>query len=287
MSRQEVVTLRSAGKQLIGVLQTAPTPFTKGVVFCHGWSGYRVGPHGMFVNFARLLATEGIPSLRFDFRGRGDSEGSVEEASLITMSEDTAAAVEWFVQRTGVAEVFLVGICSGAEVAFASATAHPHIVGLVLWSAPIFWAEAAAEEGVDSGRVERKKKAHYAKEYLRKLFQPQTWRKLFSGAIQFRLIAQVLLGRQKSTTTIHGVVTPQQWRAEMIERFAKFQGRVLATYGTNDPTTEDALPWYQSLCHERGIPFVYHLIQGANHSYYSLEWEREVMEKTLSWLKET
>jgi len=286
MSVQQTVTFKSAGKQLVGVIQRAGAPCGAGVVFAHGWSGYRVGPHGMFVHCARRLAIEGIPSLRFDFRGRGDSEGELEDASLITMAADMSPAVDCLIEHTGANQVFLVGICSGAEVAFAAATCHSAIAGLALWSAPVFWADAAEGEEINTAEVASRKKRYYAAEYLRKLLRPETWSKLFSGRIQFGIVARVLLARRKSTTDIDSATTPQEWRRNVLREFAGFGGKVLGVYGAHDPTTGQALQWYQSLCTDYAIPYSHHLVQGANHSYYSLVWEREVMEKTLSWLKE-
>jgi hypothetical protein len=34
------------------------------------------------------------------------------------------------------------------------------------------------------------------------------------------------------------------------------------------------------------MPAEFHEIAGANHNFYSLEWKREVPEKTVAWLKE-
>lgn len=45
------------------------------VVLLHGWAGYRTGPHDMLVKTARMLAENGYHCIRFDFRGKGYSQG--------------------------------------------------------------------------------------------------------------------------------------------------------------------------------------------------------------------
>lgn len=278
---EQPVTFESQGCRLFGVLhQPDGGTVERAVVFLHGWSGYRTGPHQMFVRAARRWEREGMASLRFDFRGRGDSEGVMEHATLSTMAEDTAAAVAWLVEQTGVERVTLLGICSGSEVAFGAATAHPAIDSLALWSAPIFAAEASVEREI-------KKKTFYLREYGRKLFRATTWRKLFTGALQPKTIARVLLG--KSGGNVEGGQPgqlPQGFRQKTLERFKQFRGNVLLIYGTNDPVTNEALAWYTERCRENGIESVVHLVEGANHSYYSLAWEREVIDKTAEWMRE-
>ena len=71
-------------------------PGSIGVVFLHGWSGNRRGPHDILVAAARRYCDAGFPCYRFDFRGRGDSEGDADAANLATMISDTELAVRRF-----------------------------------------------------------------------------------------------------------------------------------------------------------------------------------------------
>jgi alpha/beta superfamily hydrolase len=278
---EQPVIFTSHGCRLFGVLHLPDEDKARrAVVLLHGWSGYRTGPHQMFVRAARWLANEGVAALRFDFRGRGDSEGVMEHATLATMVEDTQRAVAWLVEQTDVKCVTLVGICSGSEVAFGAATAHPAIDSLALWSAPIFAAEASVEREV-------KKKASYLKEYGRKLFRATTWRKLFMGTLQPKTIARVLLGKSGGEN-VEGAQPgqlPKGFRQKTLDRFKHFRGEILLVYGTADPIAHEALAWYTDRCREIDSAPTVHFVAGANHSYYSLAWEREVIEHTKEWLK--
>ena len=55
-------------ERLVGVLhEPEGAARGAGVVFLHGWAGYRGGPHRMFLETARRLAEAGYHALRFDF----------------------------------------------------------------------------------------------------------------------------------------------------------------------------------------------------------------------------
>jgi alpha-beta hydrolase superfamily lysophospholipase len=65
-----------AGVPLVGIVHPAGKPAGDiGVVVVVGGPQYRVGSHRQFVLLARDLAAAGIPTLRFDTRGMGDSGG--------------------------------------------------------------------------------------------------------------------------------------------------------------------------------------------------------------------
>ena len=125
------------GETLVGVWHQSARPQARGsLLLLHGWSGYRTGPHQMLTRAARHFGALGFHSLRFDFAGRGDSQGDTELATLATMRDDTLSALELLRARSSSGAVFAVGLCSGCEIAVAAA--NPGWQGIVLWSAPIF-----------------------------------------------------------------------------------------------------------------------------------------------------
>ena len=105
------------------------------VLFLHGWSGDRAGPHRMFVKLARNLTGLGFICLRVDFSGRGDSEGETAAASIESMVADAGQALAFLRAQPLCREVVLLGICSGGKVAIGTAALNPGIPGLILWSA--------------------------------------------------------------------------------------------------------------------------------------------------------
>ncbi|KAB8057318.1 hydrolase 1, exosortase A system-associated, partial [Janthinobacterium violaceinigrum] len=59
--------------RLVGILSLPAAPGPRGVLIVTGGPQYRVGSHRQFVLLARALAAQGVPVLRFDLRGMGDS----------------------------------------------------------------------------------------------------------------------------------------------------------------------------------------------------------------------
>lgn len=245
-----------------------------GLVLLHGWAGYRIGAHQMFVKLARSAAGRGTPCLRFDFRGRGDSEGAVAATCLSTMIEDAVAAAKVLRAEAGVEQVVFVGDCSGSEVAIGAGTLTEGCRALVLWSAPIVGASREASD--------RAKRQHILRQYAGKLLRRETWSKLFSGRLQGGMIRKAITGGGKGAGE-EGSAADR--KIDWLGRFAQVPGDMLFIYGDKDPTTADSVAHYQRLTGERGRPWHLHLVAGANHAFYSCEWEREVIEQTLAWVE--
>ncbi|MFH1731424.1 MAG: alpha/beta fold hydrolase [Planctomycetota bacterium] len=247
------------------------------VVFAHGWSGYRCGPHRIFVNAARRFAEEGIASLRFDFRGRGDSDGAAAATDLDAMIADLLAAARFVRAETGIERIFPLGLCSGGNVvlgAAAAASLDRSFAGLVLWSTPLF-----APQKPKSDRARRR--AFFVADYAKKLFRREAWAKLFRGKIDFRGVARTIKGRQKSPGR-----NPKDSSRDVMTELAGYRGPALFIYGSRDDEAIGAPETYAAFCSEHGIPAAFHTVDGANHSYYSVAWERKVIETTLAWLRE-
>jgi dipeptidyl aminopeptidase/acylaminoacyl peptidase len=87
------VTLKAEGKKIFGILHL-PTDKQKcpAVLFCHGFGGNKSGRFRFFVLLSEALAKQGIASLRFDYRGSGDSEGEIIDMTPQKQIEDTCLA---------------------------------------------------------------------------------------------------------------------------------------------------------------------------------------------------
>ena len=280
----EAVLFQGATDKLVGVwhppLGTAPPGDACGltIVMLHGWSGTRSGPHQMLTRAAREFAASGFGVLRFDFGGRGDSAGDSETATLATMREDARAALKFCNEKFGARKFVLLGLCSGCEVAF-SAAMENGIAALCLWSAPVFAA------GHSDERAARKRNDNL-KKYARKLLDPATYAKALTGKLDTAAIRKAASGQggeSKNVESEEAGQLPPGWKNDALARFQKFSAPLLLIYGSADPTTGEALVWHRHHCNPE--PQV-KMISGANHSYYGLAWEREVIETTRRWLCE-
>lgn len=269
------VSLPSGEKALRGVLHTPGNGQASGVgvVFLHGWSGCRLGPHRMFVKLARRLCRAGCHCLRFDFAGRGESDGAAAEASINTMIEDAKAAMAFLRAKTGVAPTVLVGICSGSKVAMGTVATVPGVDALVLLSHEPM---GAMRRG---GDTDARKSRSVLKTYLVKLTRPETWRKILTGRVNTRMVGKAL--SQRESPDEMELVAETGWLKEL----AAYPGRLLFVYGSNDPATPSARPKYEAFCREHGLEAAFHEVDGANHSFYSLEWEGEVCGAVGEWMQ--
>ncbi len=146
---EAVVQLGPDG-HLVGVLTRGVAAAPKGattrpvVIFLNAGVIHRVGPHRLHVVLARRVAERGITSLRLDLSGIGDSR-SVPGALSFRESAvaDARTAMDWVTSETGARRFVLVGLCSGANNALATAVADERVVGIVALDPPAYGTRAA------------------------------------------------------------------------------------------------------------------------------------------------
>lgn len=109
----------------------------------------RVGPHRINVRLARALARLGVPSLRFDLSGLGDSK---RPSSTLTAAAqfvaDTRAAMDLAQARYGCDEFAMIGFCSGADIAHLTALEDPRLRAAVLFDPYVYPTRQAILRGV-------------------------------------------------------------------------------------------------------------------------------------------
>ncbi len=110
-----------------------------GVLLFNAGVVHRIGPHRINVRVARQLAESGIPSIRFDLAGQGDSARShgnlgFEEQAV----KDIQAAMDQLGKVANVSRFALFGFCSGGVHSFATAKIDERVAGLLMYDTYIY-----------------------------------------------------------------------------------------------------------------------------------------------------
>lgn len=270
---------------LYGVLSLPAQPARRGVLMIVGGPQYRAGSHRQFTLLARQFAQQGIATMRFDYRGMGDSEGEARDFTAI--DEDIRSALDCFFQNAaGVQEIVLWGLCDAASAALFYAHQDRRICGLVLLNPWVRTEQGAA-------------KAYLKHYYLRRLLDSEFWKKVVSG--EFRLgtalgsiigqVGKILVRKKAAAGTGDGVQVsagtslPEQ----MYLGLSRFPGPVLCILSGDDLTAREfsdltgaSKPWKKLMAEPRITRLD---LVDANHTFSQRAWREQVGRWTVEWLK--
>lgn len=297
MQREIPVSFLCEHDWLYGVTHVPANPMSRGVLVVVGGPQYRVGSHRQFLLLARALADAGIPVMRFDYRGMGDSDGGVRTYENI--DADIRAAIDRFFELVPeLREVVLWGLCDAASAALFYAHSDHRVAGLVLLNP---WVRTA--EGLAKSTLKRY--------YLMRIFQADLWRKILRGdfdmvlaARSFRDTALSSLRPKNAQTTENNascladatiaptarVQSPAEpLPSRMLRDWENYNGRVLLILSGDDLTAgefKDTLTgqrrWRKLL---RTKQVLRHDLPGANHTFSRRAWRDQVTLWTQEWIK--
>lgn len=164
LEERDPIVLHNQGQKIFGVMHR-PTNASKtpAVLMCHGLGGHKVGKGRLYVQLAERLAASGISSLRFDFRGSGDSEGAFSDMTIESEVSDAVVALDALKNdpRVDTERIAIFGRSFGGVVAVLAAQKIGIIKSLALW-APVFsidqwkekWQQAhAAPSGIQNNNL--------------------------------------------------------------------------------------------------------------------------------------
>ena len=137
--KEKKVFIPSTGIQLEGLLSVQEaSSFKGGVILCHPHPQYGGDMHHpVIITAARIASEEGFSTLRFNFRGVGESGGSYGEG--IGEEEDVTAAADYLYSRLkdNHSPFILVGYSFGAWVGFSVAVEDERFEGMVGIAPPL------------------------------------------------------------------------------------------------------------------------------------------------------
>jgi len=114
-------------------LPTAEVACDTGLVICKPFGYEALCGHRSMRAFAEMAAALGVPALRFDYLGSGDSANIDPNSDQIeAWCRDVLAAVDELRVRTGVTRVCLLGFRLGAVLATLAAARSQSVDGLIL-----------------------------------------------------------------------------------------------------------------------------------------------------------
>jgi len=267
--------------RLVGVAALLRQHSGTGVIILVGGPQYRVGSHRQFTLLARDLAGAGIPSLRFDYTGMGDSEG--ERCDFSATDADIAAALEAFhAAQAGLERVVLWGLCDAASAAMMFAHRHARIAGLVLLNPWVHGADYSPQV----------KLSHYYRPYLT---ARDNWRRLFSGKIDLLPAAREFASSSLRTVAgWFGIAREKEARhtsvQDMLDGFRRFTHNSLIVLSENDMTAREfsALvaadkSWGRAVA---GPGVTTHTVADADHTFSCRAWQQEVSRLTIDWVRQ-
>src|SRR5205085_1697342 len=115
------------GLRLVGTFVSSGGGAGVVVVLVHG-GGVTREEGGFFSRLADGLAASGVASLRFDFRGHGESEGRQEDLTISGVLNDIDAAVRQAKSLASSASVGLLGASFGGGICGLFASQYPQVL---------------------------------------------------------------------------------------------------------------------------------------------------------------
>lgn len=252
--KREPVVLINNGEKIFGVIhipEKTPAPF---VLLCHGFTGTKIEPHRIFVKTAEALTNAGIGALRIDFRGSGDSEGSFKDMTLEGEISDAMVAIDYLLNNEFVdkEKIGILGLSMGGAVASMVSGRNNHIKSCVLWSAvchfDIFFNRSPEEMG--------------------KIKDYGDFLDLGGNPVGKQFLAEIATKKP-------------------LEEIKRRPLPVLIIHGSGDFVVpiQHAYDYFNGLKDTHKVKL--EIIEQADHTFNSIEWETQVINKTVEWFKNT
>lgn len=269
------------GDWLYGIAAVPAEPQRRGVLVVVGGPQVRTGSHRQFTLLARALAQAGVPTMRFDYRGMGDSDGAVR--GFESVGDDLRAAIDrFFAEVPQLEEVVLWGLCDGASASAMYARGDSRVAGLALLN-PWVRTEAGAAKATLK---------HY---YRGRLLDAGLWKKIARGQFDYlgaaksfgRLAGSALARKPAAQEGDCGSDAPLPER--MRTALEGFGGKVLVMLSGADLTAQEfadlssgSRDWQRLLSAPR---FSQRKLPRADHTCSRREWQDQVAGWTREWLQ--
>jgi len=162
-----------------------------GVVLLNSGILHHVGPSRLYVRIARRFALDGHVTLRFDFSGIGDSEARKDALPFVESAPlEAQAAMDLLEKKHGLDRFVLVGLCSGADMAFKVAGLDPRVVATVQLDSYAY-----------------RTPGYYVRRYAPRILDPRAYVRSFLGRRKNAAVA-----RMRASTEFQETYTAPEYR---------------------------------------------------------------------------
>ncbi len=295
-AREEAFMFGPSG-QLLGILcepeERHEARTSDAVIFLNVGSNHRVGASRMYVKMARTLAGRGITSLRFDVSGVGDSVSPLGIENRPYAKEavlDARAAMDVLKAQREAQRFFLVGLCSGAYLAFRTAHVDERVVGQILINTQTFhWKEG------DTLEVSLRKNYRSTRYYTTEMWNPRVWGRVLRGEVNATGIAGTLATRaleRAKREAAASIARVRHGRLEIDDVAAQFKDilkrgtETLLVFGANDGGLDrmETHLGADATKLEKFRNFRLEIIEGTDHTFtplWSQDWLQHLVTGTL------
>jgi pimeloyl-ACP methyl ester carboxylesterase len=299
------VIFPSNGYDLFGILTLPETQALServGVLLLAGGIIPRSHRNRMWVKAARRLGAMGFHVLRFDYRGIGDSSGSLFEMRLDRpFTEDVLAAATFLRDIAKIDRLVLAGTCFGALTVLSAVEAAAPVDGLVLGAIPIFERERRRFKPQAERRLRKA---------LRKIGEQRVIRAILTGErldAVWRLVTRLAGACTKLLETIvsafsrlirggRGAGQPAVPSGRVSDQFAKplvtalrRKVPVLFIYGDEDFAYQEFCASIDELVLRAGLPlsepgYELRVLKGEVHRFLDVGIQEAVVDKLVDWV---
>lgn len=277
---EQAITFSCAEEELLGILALPEQPEATGVLVLVGGPQYRVGSHRQFLLLSRALAGIGYPTMRFDYRGMGDSTG--DQRSFENANEDISKAADTFYANCPQLDhIVLWGLCDAASASllYWDTKLDTRISGLVLVNP---WVRSETT-------LARTQIKHY---YGQRLLQLEFWGKLLTGKVGLNRAIWGFLDSVRNACKANAENTKDQhalFQKRMARGLGAFSGPALLILSGNDYTAKEFMEhckgdsdWLNVLKDQK---ITMAEVGEADHTFSSEQWRGGVEILTIEWLK--
>lgn len=278
---EEAIRFACENETLFGIVARPEQAAETGVVVVVGGPQTRVGSHRQFTLLSRDLAAAGFATLRFDYRGMGDSTGEQRDFEAVT--PDIRAAIDTLQAACpDVRRIVLWGLCDAAAAAllYCDEAHDPRIAGLCLLNP---WVRSEAT-------LAKTQVKHY---YGQRLLQKEFWLKLITGRLNIGCaIGEFLrkVGQASAGRGVGGVSPAPTFQDRMASGLKKSSGSTLLILSGDDYTAKEFLEYTATADSWRGLlnqPELTRIdIEAADHTFSCAAWRDAVSVAMIDWLHE-